>query len=301
MSAITLEHGPVRVVADTDQGCSLLAFAVCRGGDWLPLMPDAHLGLSDLRFASFAMVPYSNRVEGGRFTFAGREHQLEGAAQHAIHGDVRQRPWEVVERTPARLIGRFDSAAHSHVNWPWAFEVRADIEVSAGALTQRLTLWNRGDTPMPAGLGWHPYFNRRLTSADDEVSLCFVTERAYPDGNDNRIPSGPPRLLKANEDFCQERVLEPDNFLDTCFWGYDGGGSIHWPGSGVRLGFRCSETCTHLILYNPQGAPHFAVEPVTNANNGVNLLAAGEPTAGTRVLDPGEALEAEFVLDVVLG
>lgn len=300
MTAIALEHRHLRTVVDADRGCGLLAFAVRRGGDWLSLMPDVHQGLSDLPFASFLMVPYSNRIENGRFTFAGQQYQLKGAEGHAIHGDVRERPWEVVERTPARLAARFDSAAHQEVNWPWPFEVRAEFELGAAGLTQRLALWNRGDGPMPAGCGWHPYFNRQLTAEDGEARLCFHAEGVYPDANHTRIPSGPPEAAEENEDFGQEKVLEPGNFLDTCSWGYDGGGYIRWPGSGVRLGFRCSEACSHLIIYNPKGTPHFAVEPVTNANNGVNLLDRGEPTAGTRVLEPGEALEAEFALDVKL-
>jgi len=299
MSVIALEQGDLRVVVDPDAGCSLLSFALRRDGQWLPLMPEVHEGLSDLRFASWAMVPYSNRIEDGRFTFAGRPYQLDRAEDHAIHGDVRERAWEVVDRTAARLAARFDTAGHGDVNWPWPFEVRAHVEVGQGRLLQRLSLTNRGDSPMPAGFGWHPYFNRRISGADEEVRLCFRVERAYPDANDTRIPSGPPVPLAANQDFARERVLEPDNFLDTSFCGYDGGGYIHWPGSDVRLDFRCSEACTHLVVYNPAGTPHFAVEPVTNANNGVNLLAAGEPTAGTQVLEPGQSLEAEFSLSVL--
>lgn len=46
-------------------------------------------------------------------------------------------------------------------------------------------------------------------------------------------------------------------------------------------------------MYNP-AKPYFAVEPVTNANNGVNLLAEGDPTSGVRALQPGETLDATF-------
>ncbi|MFH1566717.1 MAG: aldose 1-epimerase, partial [Gemmatimonadota bacterium] len=102
MADVTLENRHLRTVVDPDQGCGLLAFAARRGSDWLPLLPDVHLGLSELRAASFLMVPYSNRIENGRFTFQGRAYQLEGAERHAIHGDVRGRPWQTEERTPVR-------------------------------------------------------------------------------------------------------------------------------------------------------------------------------------------------------
>ena len=50
------------------------------------------------------------------------------------------------------------------------------------------------------------------------------------------------------------------------------------------------------MLYNPAGKPYFAAEPVTNANDGVNLLARGDSGCGTVVLEPGERLEARFSL-----
>ena len=53
-----------------------------------------------------------------------------------------------------------------------------------------------------------------------------------------------------------------------------------------------------MILYNPPGKPYFAMEPVTNANDGVNLYAHGDQTSGIAVLEPGQGLEASFELRV---
>jgi len=66
----------------------------------------------------------------------------------------------------------------------------------------------------------------------------------------------------------------------------------------VRLRLNATKSCKHLILYNPTGKTYFAVEPVTNANNGVNLLAQNDPTCGTIALQPGEALTAECTLSL---
>lgn len=150
---------------------------------------------------------------------------------------------------------------------------------------------------MPAGVGWHPYFNRTLTSKDEPVYLHFELDGAYPDANDTRIPSGPLQPLAAHQNFSQVRTLDADNFLDTCCYGFDGG-SIAWPKSGVRLRLDATEACKHLILYNPTGTSYFAVEPVTNANNGVNLLAQNDSTCGTLALQPGEVLTAECTLSL---
>ena len=63
----------------------------------------------------------------------------------------------------------------------------------------------------------------------------------------------------------------------------------------MRLVFNC-QGCSHLILYNPAVKPYFAVEPVLNANDGVNILARGEAGSGVQVLEPGKSLSARFDL-----
>jgi aldose 1-epimerase len=209
---------------------------------------------------------------------------------------VRKRPWKIGEHTGQRLVCAFHSADHQNVNWPWPFAARSTCALGERTLSMRLALWNQGATPMPAGLGWHPYFNRALTRQGEPVQLRFKVQGAYPDAHGNRIPSGPPHLPLEHQDFSSGRPLAPENFLDTCFCGYDGNGHIAWPQSNVRLRFACSAACSHLVIYNPQGKPYFAVEPVSNANNGVNLLARGDSTSGVVVLEPGQSLEAGFEL-----
>ena len=296
MAAVCLENPLLRAVIDPEAGASVQAFSMAREGQWLQVMPDVQRADCELKHSSFLMLPYSNRIEDGHFVFDGREYQLQRGEEHAIHGDVRARAWTVVESTRTRLCCGFDSAEHEAVNWPWPFGAQLEYELGDETLSSRVSLRNESDTSMPAGFGWHPYFSRQLSPDDGEVRLQVKAGAAYPDAEGTRIPSGPAEPLAPNQDFGVERMLAPDNFLDTCCTGYDGNGHISWPGSGVSAHFACSAECTHVVLYNPAGVPHFAVEPVTNANNGVNLLARGWADAGTVVLRPGEVLEARFDL-----
>jgi len=301
MSAITLENEFLRVSIHPDQGTGILAFYVHQNGSWLPVMPDTREEGSRLNSASFLMVPYSNRIQNGAFAFQGKSYQLAYGERHAIHGDVHSRPWIVEEATAERLRCTFHSADHESVNWPWPFESRAEYSLDGTVFSSRLTLWNRGQSAMPAGFGWHPFLNRTLTRPGEPVRLCMRVVSVYPDANGNRIPSGPAQPLLAEQDFSTERTLDPDYFLDSCFQGYDGDGYILWPESRVKLSYACSPQCTHLVIYNPLQSPIFAVEPVTNANNGVNLHARGWPGSGIVVLSPGECLEARFDLRVSTG
>ena len=294
---IVLEKDDLRVQIDPTQGCSIIGFWLAQEGKWLALMPDASNTSLGLKAAAFLMVPYSNRIESGNFVFGAAEYQLENGENHAIHGDVRGREWTIEESEKNRLGCRFMTGNQVGMNWPWSFEAYVEYSLDAGIFTSQLTLWNRGDTPMPAGFGWHPYFSRSLTKDGEPVYLKFQVNSAYPDANNNRIPSGIPQALKENQDFSVERQLMADNFLDTCFYGYNGQGHIAWPYSGVRLRFRCSDLCQHLVLYNPPH-PYFAVEPVTNANNGVNLYQQEDASSGVCVLEPGESMQGRFDLAI---
>ncbi|HMN29167.1 MAG TPA: hypothetical protein PKE45_13535 [Caldilineaceae bacterium] len=299
MAYRTLENQDLRLVVDPAQGLNLYAFSARRGDQWLPIMPDVAAGGSDLKESSFVMVPYSNRIENGIFSFADRVIQLAHGERHAIHGDVRQRAWAVEETTRQRIRCLFDSQRHEGVNWPWPFTATLEYALQERVLYSQLTLTNRGDSPMPAGFGWHPYYSRWLTREGEPVHLRFQVGGVYPDANDNRIPSGPAQPLPPPKDFRVAKALLPDNFIDVCCPGYDGNGVISWPESGVQVTYHCSAECGHLVLYNP-AKPYFAVEPVTNANNGVNLLAQGDPTSGVQVLQPDETLSASFATTVEL-
>ena len=297
MSELMLENELLRLLLDPERGANLLAFYAKVNDNWLPIMPDARLDEVDLDAASFMMIPYSNRIENGIFTFEGKEYRLDNGENHAIHGDTRTRAWHVEASTEHEATFSFDSRRHPKVNWPWPFEARARYALIGRVLSAELTLWNRGDSAMPAGFGWHPYFSRALTRKGEPVEWHFQVAGVYPNANNNCIPSGPLQPLMAEQDFSTKRLLASTTFLDMCLHGYNGNGEIVWPESNVALKFRASEECSHLVLYNP-AKPYFAVEPVTNANNGVNLYAKGDPTSGVAILQPDEQLHARFDLSV---
>jgi aldose 1-epimerase len=70
--------------------------------------------------------------------------------------------------------------------------------------------------------------------------------------------------------------------LDNCFDGWDGQATITWPRRGMRLVLSATEAFRHLVIYVPQGASFFCVEPVSHANGtvGQTRLAAGAVLGG---------------------
>jgi len=294
---VTLENKALKAVIAPAQGAGIMAFEVKRNGRSFSLMPDTRERACDLKAACFLMLPYSNRIEHGIFSFNGRTYRLSNAENHAIHGDTRFRAWIVEAASSTRIRCRFVSSTHRTVNWPWPFEACVDYKITENVFTSKIVLWNRGESPMPAGFGWHPYFNRMPAGKNEPICLCFKTKGVYPDAYDNRIPSGPAQRLSPEHDFSKEKRLNPDAFVDACYQGYDGNGYILWSESGIRLIFDCSPECTHLIIYNPV-QDYFAVEPVTNANDGFNLFSKGFSNSGVVALPPGACLDATFRMTV---
>ena len=298
---VQIENDCFQIHFDEAQGASILAGFIKRHGRLLPLMPDSRDPGCDLAKSCWIMAPYSNRIENGVFRFGGKTHRLQRGGEHSIHGDVRQRPWRIFEKTDSQFTCQFDSRDFHDLNWPWDFTIAAAYEVRDSSFRSTLTLTNASPHTMPAGFGWHPYFSRHLTDRDNELRLRVSVAGVYPDDNGNRIPSGPARPLLASEDFGTDTLLAGDRHIDSCFSGYGGDGLLHWPGTGFRLRFQCSGACRHLVLYTPAGKPYIAFEPVSNANNGVNLLAAGDSGTGIKVLPPGQSMAATLTMTACWG
>jgi len=292
----TLANEKLRVVIDPQHGASIMAFDIRLDHEWLPLMPDARRADVDLDCANFLMIPYSNRIENGCFSFAGQHFWLANSESHAIHGDVRYRLWQVLDSSAQHISCVFDSLVFSDINWPWSFAAKVDFRMVGNSLLSKLTVKNSSDSAMPLGLGWHPYFSRSLTREGEPVLIKARVKGVYPDANDNRIPSGSPVSLPDELDFSSGKELAPDRFFDHCLSGFSGNSSITWPESGVKVTFECSTEYTHLVLYNPLEKPYFAFEPVTNANNGFNLYEKGEISSGVLVLEPGESIDVSMNL-----
>jgi aldose 1-epimerase len=292
-----LNNEKLRVKLDPEIGGSIMECSINRGGDWISIMRHTEEPLTrSSDAASFVLIPYSNRLRDGRFSFGGVDYQLRGAEKHAIHGDVRDRPLKVLDHSKDRVSLEFDSVKVGNVNFPFPFFARMTYALEDRNFTCQIELLNVGSGPMPAGCGFHPYFNRRLPGSTSEVELQLTVNEVYP--GDTPLPTGPAIPIQPDQDFRVQRPL--DGALDHCFSGWNGQAVIDWPGSGIQARIQADASMEHVILYSPPGKSFFALEPVTNANDGFNLFAQGHRHCGVVVLQPGESLKAGFELRLQL-
>ncbi len=279
-------------------GASLAFGQVHHAGGWHDLLrptpPDGYGRRSDT--ASFVLVPWSNRVRAGRLRFAGATYRLrvnfgDGTA---IHGTANEFPWTVESADDSSIDLTFRSTDVVGVNWPWRFSARVIYALEGDRLTIRTRVRNDDASPFPCGFGHHPYFQRTLTGPDDDVRLRVPCERMYV--LDHALPAGPAVPVEPRVDF---RALRPlgEAFVDDCLTGRSPGEPIElaYP-SGLTVEVDADDVFAHVVVFLPVGKPFFAVEPVTNANDGFTLVERGVQGSGVFVLTPGEERAGDITL-----
>lgn len=305
MSFVLLESETWRLWCDPTNGVQWMAAEVLREDTWHAVVPECRpsdsprAGQSEaapLEAASFHMLPYSNRIRDGLFNFQGQTIQLENAQAHAIHGALRDLPWKVTASDSSSLICQFDSTEHPSVNWPWAIAATIEHRIQGDLLTSKITLTNKDKTAMPAGFGWHPYFVRTINGSD--ATLTLPVSGIFPDATGDCLPDGPPVPLPQTHDFRNPKALDANQRIDCCLSGLKGSCVLDWQQGGVKLIVQASDICEYLVLFNPD-MPHFAVEPITNANDAFNLTTQSIES-GTQILQPGESLTATMSITAIV-
>jgi aldose 1-epimerase len=236
----------------------------------------------------YPLMPYSNRIAHGRFSFDGREHQLAlnfGDHPHSIHGNAWQRPWQVTESREAycRLELRHRPVGSDAQGWPFAYRAEQLFDLDAEGLTLTLVLENQDDRAMPAGLGLHPFFPKR-----PGVRLQFTAEGVYPNGED----SLPTDSIQLPEKWNYRELIDlGEPGVDNCFKGWHGTARIVFGPEKIGLGIQADPFFGHLVVYVPTGRDFFAVEPVSHVNNAINRPDIAD--RGLKVLQSGERLTAK--------
>ena len=310
---ILIESADWRLWSDPEVGVQWLAAQVNQNGRWVDVVPNClpleqqpsakdyetaagQCADSLLPAASFHMIPYSNRIRNGHFTFEGNEIQLEEAAKHSIHGALRKLPWTLLNANSHSMLCHFDSREHKPINWPWPISATIEQEIKGTTLASHISITNHGTSNMPVGTGWHPYFVRQIQGSHPTLTLPVAS--LFPDANGDCLPDGAAGPLPDALDFRNATQLNPDQRIDCCLAGLSGPCHIHWQSAGIELIMRASDLCEYLVLYNPD-KPHFAIEPVSNANDAFNLSSQGIDS-GLRTLSSGDTFKVSMQLELVL-
>ena len=261
--------GGALIACDYDGKVVLKPVAQPAGGG-LPAMPCCH----------FPLIPYSNRIENGRFRFGGAVIRLRenvAGSPHALHGHGWQAAWRLTERGDAGCTLSFDRAPAP--DWPWRYRGTQTIAVAGDALHLELAIENLDTAAMPCGLGFHPFLPR-----NGGARLALEAAQVW-DGSAGTFPRRRVDVPAALEFRHGPRVGDRQG-TDHCFDGWRGAALVSDERSARAWRIEGCAATRFVIVYIPADADYFCVEPVTHAVNAMNQPDAAE--SGLWTLQPRE-------------
>jgi aldose 1-epimerase len=208
-------------------------------------------------WGSYPMVPWAGRVRNAAFEFGGETHRLPvNDEPHSIHGTGFITAWDRIgEASISTGLGSY---------WPFGGTSVQHFALTPRSLTCVLEV-HADDRPMPAMLGWHPWFVKP-DSLDFSAGRMYLRAADYvPDGTSVAVPPGP---------------------WDDCFADVRQPLVLHWGDTALAL----SSSCDHWVVYDQPGHATCA-EPQTGPPDAFNLAPL--------VVQPGRPLIHTFTLSVL--
>jgi len=293
-----IERGPQRAVV-TEVGATLRSYTV----DGIELLDTfAEKAMSDYSRGQ-VLAPWPNRIDHGRYSFAGRDRQLalsEPERDNAIHGLVRWVPFDMGSAQPDSVS--LSCALSPQKGYEFAILIGITYSLTARGLEVELNAHNRGTEPAPFGAGYHPYLAAGFGTVDDaQVRIPAATVLTT---NDRLVPTGEAPVDGTNLDFTTMRRLG-DTRLDHCFTDLrrddDGMVRVEFapPGRPVVAMFM-DEQHDYIQVFTGDAIGDedrrrrgLAVEPMTCAPDAFNN------GRGLRVVEPGESFDSRWGIGTI--
>ncbi|MBE7212764.1 MAG: aldose 1-epimerase [Gluconacetobacter diazotrophicus] len=258
-----------------------------------PVSDPKLLALGGAAVAAYPLIPFSNRVGYGRFSFDGKDFQLDpnfGGEPHTIHGNAWMRSWRVEEHTQstATLVLEHLPPEDPAGQWPFRYRAMLNYALTSERLTVVMHVHNIDARRQPVGMGFHPFFPRTfdLELGFTAGGVWITGENALPERRDPaerewrfspmRAPSGPP--------------------IDNCYSGWDNAAFLRWPSRNLALSITADTLFDHLVLFTPPGKPFVAVEPATNMTDAINHPEIAD--RGLSILEPDEEVTAHVTFEL---
>jgi galactose mutarotase-like enzyme len=164
---------------DTSAG-GRIASLIMAGRERLLVTPAAGIEPS-IGWGCYLMAPFVGRVQHGLVNWGGRKARLRlNAGRHTIDGSVFDSEWIVTQRTAASVT---ISCSLDTNKWPFRGTVTQRMAIARGLM--RLEAEIVAGEPMPAALGWHPWFRNpggHLCLAVNSDSVLHLAPDLIPTG-----------------------------------------------------------------------------------------------------------------------
>jgi aldose 1-epimerase len=241
------------------------------------------------------LLPWPNRLRHGRWTWGGRDLQLEVSSPetpNAMHGLVSWQTWTVLSAADdAATVG---TVVEARPGYPFRLAAALDYVLAPDGLTVTLRVRNIGSVAAPFGAGMHPYLH--VGAAEDGgVGAAELTVGARTAMEvDGGLPTGGRHRFHGDVGRIGHRAF--DDPLTDLVRDDDGWARVHLRGPAGALELAVDEAWPWLQIYTgdqfPEGQRRrsLAVEPMTCPPN---ALADG---ADLVVLEPGGEWSGSWTL-----
>ena len=128
VGSLTLEGERLRLRISPSIGGTISAFEWLDDNGARAILRKCHTPLEKVLDAlCFPLVPYVNRIRGGRFTFRGREVRLKpnmAGDPSPLHGQGWLNPWTVERDDGTSAVLHY---RHEPGEWPWSYEATQEL------------------------------------------------------------------------------------------------------------------------------------------------------------------------------
>jgi len=193
------------------------------------------------------LFPSPGKLEGDAWAHGGRHGSMKQ------HGFARTLAWNVVEQQSASLVLDLKSSEQTLAQFPWPFAVTLTFAVSASRLRLTMKIDNRSDTPMPFGLGYHPYFH---VTDKARARIDTAATRAF----DN--------VIKQEVDFLGFDLTRREVDLHLLDHG-SSAGTLRFA-DGSHLNVSASPQFKRWVVWTLAGKDFVCLEPWTSSANALN-------------------------------
>lgn len=233
----------------------------------------------------YPLFPYHNKLLSAAFEHEGRRHSVvphPSSGIDAQHGPAHRRPWHVVSQAEDRIELALDYRADA--DWPFDFRAVQRFTLSDDRLDIELSMTNTGESSMPGGFGWHPYFSAGF----DDPASCDAT-RIWPVGEAG-IPNGMPAEARGEHRLAGEGL--------TIFLS-DWREAKATTAGGAKITITAGPELPHIVAHRTPA--YICLEPVSHVAGVFGFASENQQDAGLFVLAPGEARLARLSLGITGG
>jgi len=244
------------------------------------------------------LVPWPNRLRGGKYSFDGKAYQLplsEPPTGNAIHGLGRWARWVPVRHETSAVTLALDIVPQAG----WPFEVRVEVTYAldaVGGLAVTGVARNTGTGRAPFGAGFHPYLSTRGHGIGEVTVKVPARDRIVLD--EAKVPVGMQSVAGTPYDLRRGRRLGAlrldDGFAGLSTAGGRGAVQVRTRSGGAQVWF--DETFRFVQVFTPDlvagGLPGVAVEPMTcpadafNSGTGLIVLTPRDSWTGSWGIQP---------------